>query len=64
MTRYFLSSDKKNEVKFLLNDESLGTLLRLNLSCYLGKNMTCDSLNKLSMQIVESINFVLNKKPD
>lgn len=49
------------QVRPLMDNESLSTLLRSNLSCYLGKNITLDSLNEITVQIVESIDYMLNK---
>lgn len=50
------------ELQVVLNNKSLATLLRSNLSCYLGKNINQEILNDIILQIVESIDFFLNKK--
>lgn len=52
-----------DQIKIMLDNDSLSTLLRSNLSCHMGKTMTKDSLDKITSQIVESIIFFLNK-PD
>jgi hypothetical protein len=52
------------EIKIMLNDESLATLLRSNLSCHIGKTLTQESLNDVTQQIIESITYFLNKKAD
>jgi hypothetical protein len=51
-----------DELKIMLDNESLGTLLRSNLSCYLGKTITQDVLNDITGQIIDSIDYFLNKK--
>lgn len=53
-----------DEVKDMIQDESLAVLLRSNLSCYLGKTMTIDSLDQITQQIVESIVYSLGKAED
>jgi hypothetical protein len=52
------------EEKDMIQDESLAKLLRSNLSCYLGKSMTLESLDEITKQIVESINFSLRNPGD
>jgi hypothetical protein len=52
------------EIKLMLNNESLATLLRSNLSCYVGKTITQESLSELTVQILESLTYFLNKKDD
>jgi hypothetical protein len=51
------------QIKEMITNESLAKLLRSNLSCYLGENITRDKLDKMALDIVESIDFVLNN-PD
>lgn len=51
-----------DELKIMLDNESLGTLLRSNLSCFMGKTITQELLNELTVQIIESIDYFLNKK--
>lgn len=53
-----------DEIKDMIQDESLATLLRSNLSCYLGKTMTLDSLDQITTQIVESIVYSMGKSED
>jgi hypothetical protein len=53
-----------DEIKDMIQDESLATLLRSNLSCYLGKTMTLDSLDQITTQIVESIVYSIGKTGD
>jgi hypothetical protein len=50
-----------DDVKDMIHDESLAKLLRSNLSCYIGKSMTVESLDEITKQIVESINFSLRE---
>jgi len=52
------------EIRIMLNDESLATLLRSNLCCHIGKIMTQESLNEITQQIIESMNYFLNKKEE
>jgi len=52
----------QDEIKVMLNNESLTSLLRSNLCCHIGKTLTQESLNEITEQIIESINYFLNKK--
>ncbi len=47
-----------------LNNEALETLLRSNLSCYMGKSISQDLLGEITHQIMDSIDFFLNKKDE
>jgi hypothetical protein len=51
-------------VKIKLNTESLTTLLRSNISCHLNKNMTQEIMEQLTAQIIESINYFINKSDE
>lgn len=51
-----------DEINIMLNNDSLSTLLRSNLSCYLGKQITSELLDEITKQIIESIEFFLNQK--
>lgn len=53
-----------DHLKIMLNNESLETLLRSNLSCYMGKNINQDILGEITSQILDSIDFFLNKKDE
>lgn len=48
-----------DQVKPLIEDESLVTLLRTNIAEHLGKEMTREALNDLAFQIIESIDYKL-----
>lgn len=50
-----------DEFKIKLDDESLTTLIRSNLSCHMGKIITQELLADLTKQIVESIDYFINK---
>jgi hypothetical protein len=52
-----------DQIKIMLDNDSLSTLLRSNLSCHLGKIMTKESLDAITAQIVESIGFFLQEHP-
>ena len=52
------------EIKLMLDNESLASLLRSNLCCHIGKVLTQESLNEVTQQIIESITYFLNKKGD
>lgn len=58
------ASNVKDLVKIKLNTESLTTLLRSNLSCYMNKIMTQEVLEQLTSQIIESIDYFINKTED
>jgi hypothetical protein len=49
----------KMELKF--NNESLTQLLRSNISCHMNKMLNQELIDTLTMQIVESIEFFVNK---
>jgi len=48
------------QVRPLIEDESLVSLLRTNIAGHLGKEMTKDALDELTVQIIESIDYKLN----
>ncbi|HEY2811784.1 MAG TPA: hypothetical protein VGJ00_10410 [Rhabdochlamydiaceae bacterium] len=50
-----------DKVKDIKEDESLATLLRANLSGLIGQQMTVDTLDKVTTQIVESIRYWFDK---
>ncbi len=50
------------EIRIKLDNESLTTLLRSNLSCFMGKTVTQDLLNELIPQIIDSIDFFINQE--
>lgn len=52
------------EMKIKINNDSLGTLLRSNISCHMGKVITQDVLIGLTQQIIDSIEYFLNKKEE
>lgn len=51
----------QSAIKLTLNTESLIPLLRSNLSCHMNKVMTQEVLEQLTAQIVESIDYFINK---
>lgn len=53
-----------DQIKEMLSNESLATLLRSNISCHMGKTMTRESLDEITSQIVDSINYFLNTSQD
>jgi len=53
-----------DQIKEMIDNDSLATLLRSNISCHLGKSMTRESLDEITSQIVESINYFLNNSED
>lgn len=53
-----------DELKVMLNNESLSTLLRSNLSCYLGNTINQELLGEITKQIIESIDYFLNKSEE
>ena len=57
-----MNESPKEGVIIELDNESLVKLLRDNLCCHLGKNITYELLNELTNQIVESIDYFINKK--
>lgn len=53
-----------DEINMTLNTESLATLLRSNLCCHVGKTLTQEILNEVTVQIIESLDYFLNKKDE
>lgn len=51
-------------VKITLNTENLTTLLRSNISCHLNKTLTQELMNELTAQIIESIDYFINKSDE
>lgn len=52
------------ELRINLNNDSLGTLLRSNISCHIGKTLTQDLMTELTEQIIDSIDYFLNKRDE
>ena len=52
------------KVKIKLNTESLTKLLRSNLSCHMNKILTQESMEQLTAQIIESIDYFINKSDE
>lgn len=52
---------RRELIKVKLNTESLTTLLRSNLSCHVNKLLTQELIDTLTQQIIESIDFFMNK---
>ena len=48
----------------MLNNEELSTLLRSNLACHLGKMFTQELLDDVTLQIIESIDYLIDKKDE
>lgn len=53
-----------HNMKIQLNTESLTTLLRSNLSCHMNKPLTQELMEELTKQIIESIDYFINKRED
>lgn len=47
-----------------LNPERLAALLKSNISCHLNKPLTQELIDELTLQIVDSIDYFINKKED
>jgi CYTH domain-containing protein len=47
-----------------LNTEKFTTLVRSNLSCHMNKTLTQELMEQLAAQIVESIDYFINKNDD
>ena len=54
----------KEEIMITLNTEKLASLLRSNISCHMNKPLTQELIDTLTQQIVESIDFFLNKSDE
>lgn len=55
------STNIKDVVRIKLNTESLTTLLRSNISCHMNKTLTQELMEQLTAQIIESIDYFINK---
>jgi hypothetical protein len=51
-----------NNLNITLNADSLSTLLRSNLSCFMAKTITSELLDEITEQIIESIDYFLNRE--
>jgi hypothetical protein len=51
-------------VKIKFNTESLTTLLRSNISCHMNKTLTQELMEQLTAQIIESIDYFINKSDE
>jgi hypothetical protein len=45
-----------------LNEENLSTLLKSNISCHFNKPLSHELIDEITKQIVESIDFFINKR--
>ena len=54
----------QRSVKININAESLTTLLRSNISCHMNKTLTQELMEQLTAQIVESIDYFINKSDE
>lgn len=52
------------DIRFKLNNDALGTLLRSNICCHMGKVVTQEVMAELTQQIIDSIEYFLNKKDE
>lgn len=50
-----------NESKITLDNDALISLLRSNLACHMGKNLTRDVREEIIVQIIEQIDYFLNE---
>jgi hypothetical protein len=55
---------QREAVKISLNTESLTTLLRSNISCHMNKTLTQELMEQLTAQIIESIDYFINKSDE
>ena len=49
-----------DHVDITINTETLGSVIKSNISCHVNKTLTQELIDDLSKQIVESINYFLN----
>lgn len=54
----------KDCVKINVNTESLTSLLRSNISCHMNKPLTQELIDELTIQIVDSFQYFINKQDD
>lgn len=50
------------EIREMLDNESMITLVRSNLSYHFGKILDVYNIDEITCQIVESINYLINKQ--
>ena len=58
------ATNVRDLVKIKLNTESLTTLLRSNISCHMNKTLTQELMEQLTAQIIESIDYFINKSDE
>ena len=54
--------DMIDAINITLNTAKLSTLLRSNISCYIDKPLTYQLIDILTEQIIDSIDYFINKK--
>ncbi len=52
------------KMKVSINTEKLTTLLRSNISCHMNKTLDQELIDQLTTQIIESIDYFINKTED
>ncbi len=53
-----------DEIMITLNKERLGSLVKSNISCHANKIITQELIDDITRQIIDSIEFFINKKDD
>lgn len=53
-----------DELKIMIDNDSLAMVIRKNLAGHLNKALTHELMNDLAKQIVESVEYFMNKKDD
>lgn len=57
-----MTDNLKIDKDYILNNESLIRILRLNISFHFGKEITPTLLDEITKQIIDSIEFSLDKE--
>ena len=53
-----------DEILLNINKETLTNIIKSNIGCHVNKPFTQDIIDTVTMQIVETIEYFLNKKED
>lgn len=54
---------KQPMLTLTLNPEFLAPLIKSNMSCHINKPISGDLIDEITQQIIDTINFFINKKP-
>lgn len=53
-----------DEIKITINEAALSGLIKSNISCHANKTINQELIDTITMQIIESVDYFLNKREE